>query len=54
MYGTATFTVRLTSQPTANVTLGVGSSDLSEGTSTPANLIFSPQFAIGTCSRPSR
>src|SRR5207247_7702190 len=30
--GTATFTVVLTSQPTANVTVGVSSSDLTEGT----------------------
>src|SRR3989442_1019025 len=30
--GTATFTVALTSQPTANVTIGLSSSDLTEGT----------------------
>src|SRR5207249_1103292 len=30
--GTATFTVVLTSQPTANVTIGLSSSDLTEGT----------------------
>ena len=30
--GTATFTVRLNSQPTANVTIGISSSDTTEGT----------------------
>ena len=30
--GTAIFTVRLTSEPTADVTIGVSSSDTSEGT----------------------
>ena len=38
--GTATFTVRLTSQPTANVTLGLSSSDASEGSVSPASLVF--------------
>ena len=38
--GTATFTVQLTSQPTANVTLGLSSSDLTEGTVSPGSLIF--------------
>src|SRR5204863_3285841 len=33
--GTATFTVALTSQPTANVTMGLSSSDLTEGTVAP-------------------
>ncbi len=37
---TATFTVRLTSQPTADVTVGLSSSDLTEGTVGPANLTF--------------
>src|SRR3989475_91611 len=36
--GTATFTVVLTSQPTANVTGGVTSSDLTEGAVAPASL----------------
>src|SRR5204863_324878 len=38
--GMATFTVVLTSQPTANVTIGLSSSDLTEGTVSPASLTF--------------
>jgi len=38
--GTATFTVVLTSQPTANVTIGLTSSNTSEGTVSPSSLIF--------------
>ena len=38
--GTATFTVRLNSQPTANVVVGVSSSDTTEGTVTPSSLTF--------------
>src|SRR5437867_3056727 len=38
--GTATFTVVLTSQPTANVTIGLSSSDLTEGTVAPSSLTF--------------
>jgi hypothetical protein len=38
--GTATFTVRLNSQPTANVTIGLTSSDTTEGTVSPASLTF--------------
>jgi hypothetical protein len=38
--GTATFTVRLNTQPTANVTLGLSSNDLTEGTVSPASLTF--------------
>jgi hypothetical protein len=38
--GTATFTVTLLSQPTANVSLGLSSSDTGEGTVSPANLNF--------------
>src|SRR3989454_670972 len=38
--GTATFTVVLTSQPTANVTIGLSSNDLTEGTVSPASLTF--------------
>src|SRR5438128_479168 len=38
--GTATFTIALTSQPTANVTIGLSSSDLTEGTVAPASLTF--------------
>jgi hypothetical protein len=38
--GTATFTVKLTSQPTANVTLGISSGNTSEGTVSPSSLTF--------------
>src|SRR2546426_288917 len=38
--GTATFTVVLTSQPTANVTIGLSSNDLTEGTVSPASATF--------------
>ena len=38
--GTATFTVELTSRPTADVTIGVSSSAISEGTVSPASLTF--------------
>ena len=38
--GTATFTVVLTSQPTADVTIGLSSSDTTEGTVSPASLTF--------------
>ncbi|RPH29880.1 MAG: tandem-95 repeat protein, partial [Bacteroidales bacterium] len=38
--GTATFTVRLNSQPTANVTIGISSSNTSEGTVSPSSLTF--------------
>jgi len=38
--GTATFTVVLNVQPTANVTIGVSSSDTTEGTVSPASLTF--------------
>jgi len=38
--GTATFTVRLTSQPTADVTIGLTSSDTTEGTVSPVSLTF--------------
>ncbi len=38
--GTATFTVVLDSQPTANVTIGLSSSDLTEGTVAPASVTF--------------
>ncbi|TMQ55694.1 MAG: hypothetical protein E6K74_02580 [Candidatus Eisenbacteria bacterium] len=40
--GTAAFTVVLDSQPTANVTIGLSSSDLTEGTVAPASLTFTP------------
>ncbi len=40
--GTATFTVVLTSQPTANVTIPLSSSNTSEGTVSPASLVFTP------------
>lgn len=38
--GTATFTVVLTAQPTADVTFGVSSSDPGEGTASTASLVF--------------
>jgi hypothetical protein len=40
--GTATFTVVLSSQPTADVTIGLASSDTTEGTVAPASLLFTP------------
>ena len=40
--GTAQFTVVLTSQPTADVTIGLTSSDLSEGTVSAASVTFTP------------
>src|SRR5262249_38705017 len=38
--GTATFTVVLNSQPTASVTIGLYSSDTTEGTVSPSSLVF--------------
>ena len=38
--GTATFTVVLSSQPTADVTIGLSSSDTTEGTVAPTSLLF--------------
>jgi hypothetical protein len=38
--GTATFTVRLTTQPTADVTLGLSSSNTSEGTLSTSSVVF--------------
>ena len=38
--GTATFTVVLNTQPTADVTIALSSSDTTEGTVSPASLIF--------------
>ena len=38
--GTATFTVVLDTQPTANVTVGLSSNDLTEGTVAPASVTF--------------
>ncbi|MEG4274439.1 MULTISPECIES: S8 family serine peptidase [unclassified Microcoleus] len=40
--GTATFTVRLNSQPTANVTVGLSSSNVAEGTVSTPSLTFTP------------
>ena len=40
--GTATFTVRLNSRPTANVTITLSSSNTAEGTVGPATLVFTP------------
>src|SRR5438093_10589285 len=38
--GTATFTIVLDTQPIANVTIGLSSSDLTEGTVAPASVTF--------------
>src|SRR4029077_12755832 len=40
--GTATFTVKLTTLPTANVTIAVSSSNTNEGTVSPTLLTFTP------------
>ena len=40
--GTATFTVVLNTQPSDNVTIGLSSSDLTEGTVLPSSLTFTP------------
>jgi len=40
--GTGTFTVVLASQPTSDVSIGLSSSDTSEGMVSPASLIFTP------------
>jgi hypothetical protein len=40
--GTATFTMVLTSQPAANVTIPLSSNDLTEGTVAPASVTFTP------------
>jgi uncharacterized repeat protein (TIGR01451 family) len=40
--GTAAFTIVLTSQPTADVTIGLSSSDTTEGTVSPASVTFTP------------
>ena len=41
--GTATFSVRPRTQPTAYVTIGLSSSDTTEGTVSPASLTFTPE-----------
>ena len=43
--GTATFTVKLATQPTANVRIAVSSGDTTEGTVSPATLTFTPSGA---------
>jgi hypothetical protein len=40
--GAITFTVRLNSEPTANVTIGISSSDTTEGTVSASSLLFTP------------
>ncbi|MBX3724180.1 MAG: hypothetical protein KF713_20200, partial [Turneriella sp.] len=40
--GTATFSIRLNTAPTANVSLGISSSNTAEGAVSPANLTFTP------------
>jgi len=44
--GTATFTVALTSVPSSDVTIGLTSSDSTEGTVSPASLTFTPADAL--------
>jgi hypothetical protein len=44
--GIATFTVALASTPTADVTIGLGSSDPGEGTVSPTSLTFTPANAL--------
>ena len=44
--GSATFTVALASPPSANVTIGLGSSDTTEGTVSPPSLTFTPADAL--------
>jgi hypothetical protein len=41
--GSATFTIALNSQPTADVSIALSSSDTGEGTVGPATLVFTPQ-----------
>jgi len=43
--GQATFTIRLNSEPTADVTVGLTSNDLTEGTVSPSSLTFTPSGA---------
>lgn len=43
IFGKATFTVKLNSEPTADVTISVSSSDETEGTVSPTNLTFSSE-----------
>jgi hypothetical protein len=46
--GTVTFTVGLNNQPSADVTIGLSSSDLTEGTVSPASLTFDPiSWSVG-------
>ncbi|MGK5095458.1 calcium-binding protein, partial [Deltaproteobacteria bacterium TL4] len=40
--GTATFTLKLSSQPSTNVTIAIRSSDSTEGTVSPSSLTFTP------------
>jgi hypothetical protein len=40
--GTASFTVTLNSQPTANVSIGISTTDSTEGTALPTPLVFTP------------
>ena len=45
--GTATFTIVLNTQPTANVTIGLSSSDTTEGTVEPSSMTFTARRAQG-------
>ncbi len=44
--GPATFTIRLTSQPTANVTIGLSSDNTAEGTVSPTSVTFTPSTSV--------
>src|SRR5205823_6258780 len=53
--GTATFTVKLDSQPTANVTIGLSSSNTAEGTVSPVSLVFtSANWNVAQTASPTR
>jgi len=49
--GTDTFTVVLNTQPTDDVTIGLSSNDLTEGTVSPASLTFDPVLTYGEQTR---
>ena len=44
--GTAQFTIRLTARPTTNVTISLSSSNVAEGTVSPASVTFTPANAL--------
>ena len=47
--GTATFTIKLNSQPTADVIIGLTSSDTAEGTVSPASVTFTAASRAARC-----